>query len=173
MDIDEIQLECEEGMEKAVAYLREELRGMRTGRASTALVEFIKVECYGTESELRQLAMVSVPEPTQLLIKPFDPSTLQAIAKAIQDAGLGLNPQTEGKQVRVNVPVLSGDKRKTMVGVVKKKGEEQKIAIRNARRDANKHIDQAEKDKANHLSEDDVKGSKQEIQDTVKKYESR
>src|SRR5690606_21916429 len=97
MDLDELQLEAEEAMDKAVEYLKGELRGVRTGRASTGLVEYIKVDVYGSQSDLRSLAIISVPEPTQLLIKPFDPSTVQDIVKAIEKSGLGLNPQSEGK----------------------------------------------------------------------------
>ncbi len=173
IDLDEVLLECEEHMEKGVAYLKEELRGIRTGRASTGMVDFIKVEAYGTESELRQLALVSVPEPTQLLIKPFDPSTTQAIVKALQSSGLGLNPMTEGKQIRVTVPALSGERRRDLITSIKQMAEKQKVVIRNARRDANKHVDQAEKDKSLHISEDAAKAAKDDVQDLVKKYESQ
>lgn len=173
MDIDEILLECEDAMEKAVHYLREELRGIRTGRASTALVDYVKVDCYGSEAELRQLALVSVPEPTQLLIKPFDPGTTQSIVKGLQAAGLGLNPQTEGKQIRISVPPLSGERRREFINNVKNMGEKQKVAVRNARRDANKHIDQLEKDKSAHISEDSAKDAKNEVQELLKKYEAK
>ena len=171
MDLDEIQLTAEESMEKALEYLKTELRGIRTGRASTALVEFVKVDYYGSPTDLRQLASVSVPEPTQLLVKPFDASSIQAIVKAIQNAGLGLNPIAEGKQVRLNVPALSGDRRKQLVGSVKQMGEQAKVTLRNARRDANKHIDQAEKDKTLHISEDQSGQAKDEVQELLKKYE--
>ena len=173
IDLDEVLLECEDHMEKGIAYLKDELRGIRTGRASTAMVDFIKVEAYGTESDLRQLALVSVPEPTQLLIKPFDPSTTQAIVKGIQAAGLGLNPMTEGKQIRVSVPALSGDRRRDLIASVKQLGEKQKIVIRNARREANKHVDAAEKDKTLHISEDAAKGAKHDVQELVKNYEKQ
>ena len=167
MDLDDNLLETEEAMEKSVTHLKAELRGVRSGRASTALVDFIKVECYGSTAELRQLALISVPEPTMILIKPFDPDTIQTIAKAIQNSGLGLNPNIEGKQIRLSIPSLSADRRREMVAVVKKKGEDAKITVRNARRDGNKKVDQAEKDKSLHLSEDDVKGAKSDIQDLV------
>ena len=101
MDVDEIMLTAEDAMEKAVEYFKGELRGLRTGRASTGLVDFIKVEYYGSPTDLRSIAAVSVPEPAQLLVKPFDASSVQAIIKAIQTAGLGLNPVAEGKQVRI------------------------------------------------------------------------
>ncbi len=171
MDLDEILMTAEEAMEKAVDYLRQELRGVRTGRASTALVEFVKVDYYGAATDLRSLAMITVPEPTQLLIKPFDASSVQAIVKAIQASGLGLNPVGEGKQVRLMLPALSGDRRNQLMGAVKQMGEQAKVTVRNARRDANKHLDQAAKDKSAGVSEDDVKRSKEEMDELTKKYE--
>jgi ribosome recycling factor len=171
MDLDEILLTTEEAMEKAVEYLKNELRGVRTGRASTGLVDFIKVDYYGSMTDLRSMALVSVPEPTQLLIKPFDASTVQAVVKAIQGAGLGLNPMAEGKQIRLNLPPLSGERRTQLMGSVKAMGEQAKVTIRNARRDGNKHLDQASKDKSLHVSEDEAERVKNEIQDLVKKYE--
>ncbi len=173
MDLDEIQLTAEEAMEKAIDYLKNELRGMRTGRASTGLVDYIKVDCYGSMTDLRQLAVISVPEPTQLLIKPFDPSSIQQVSKAIQAAGLGLNPVVEGKHIRLMLPSLSGDRRQQLVGSIKQTAEQSKVTIRNARRDANKHIDQAAKDKTSHISEDDVERAKTEIQDLLKRYEKQ
>ncbi len=173
MDLDEALLTAEEAMDKAVDYLKQELRGVRTGRASTGLVEFIKIDYFGSPTDLRSLAMVSTPEPTQIVIKPFDPSSLSAIEKGIQQAGLGLNPVPEGKQLRVSMPALSGERRQQLVGSVKQMGEQAKITIRNARRDANKHIDQAGKDKSLSLSEDQVDDAKNEVQNLVKKYEGR
>ncbi len=173
MDIDESLLTCEESMDKAVDYLKGELRGVRTGRANTALVEFIKVDYYGAPTELRQLALINVPEPTQILIKPFDASSTKEIGKAIEAAGLGLNPVVEAKQVRLNLPALSGERRTQLISSVKQMGEQGKVAIRNARRDANKHIDQAAKDKAQHLSEDAVEEAKDDVQKLTKKYEAQ
>ncbi|WP_432797813.1 ribosome recycling factor [Poriferisphaera sp. WC338] len=173
MDLDTILLETEEAMEKAVDYLKNELRGVRTGRASTALVEYIKVDAYGSMTDLRQLAMITVPEPTQLLIKPFDASILQATIKAIQNAGLGLNPMAEGKQIRLNLPALSGERRQQLIGTVKQMGETSKIAIRNARRDANKHIDKLAKDKTQHIPEDTAASAKDDVQSDTKKYEKQ
>lgn len=172
MDVDEILLECEDKMDKAVEYLRGELKGIRTGRASPALVEYVKVEYYGSPTDLRQLAQVTVPEPTQLLIKPFDTSATQEIVKAVQAAGLGLNPVAEGKQVRVSMPPLSTERRRDLVNSVHKMGEQAKVAIRNIRRDANKHIDQAEKDKSSEVTEDMAKDAKDEVQDLTKKHEA-
>ncbi len=173
MDLDEVQLTAEEAMEKAIDYLKNELRGMRTGRASTGLVDYIKVDYYGSMTDLRQLALINVPEPTQILIKPFDASSLQQVSKAIQAAGLGLNPVVEGKHIRLMLPPLSGDRRQQLVGSIKQISEQSKVTIRNARRDANKQIDQAAKDKTSHISEDDVERAKTEIQDVLKKYEKQ
>jgi ribosome recycling factor len=152
-------------------YVKSELRGVRTGRANTGLIEYVKVEYYGSQTDLRELAMITVSEATQLLVKPFDPGAMQEIVKAIQQAGLGLNPMSEGKQIRINIPALSGERRNQMVASVKHMGEQAKITIRNARRDANKHLDQIAKDKTLHISEDAIKQAKEEIQDSVKKYE--
>lgn len=173
MDLDEALLEAEEAMDKAVDYLRNELRGMRTGRASTALVEYVKVDYYGSMTDLRQLALISVPESTQLLIKPFDAGSMQAIVKGLQGAGLGLNPQTEGKAIRINLPALTGDRRNQLISTAKEMAEKSKVTIRNARRDANKHVDQSLKDKTLHLSEDEAESAKNEIQELVKKYEGQ
>jgi ribosome recycling factor len=173
MDLEEAQLEAEEAMEKAVDYLKNELRGIRTGRASTALVEFVKIEAYGGTSDLRQLASISVPEPTQILVKPYDASLTQTIAKNLQAAGLGLSPQVEGKQIRLNLPPMTAQTRQQMVNKVKQLGEQAKVTVRNTRREANKHIDQASKDKSLSLSEDDVSQAKDEIQDLLKKHEAR
>lgn len=171
MDADTILLECEEAMTKAVDYLKHELRGMRTGRASTALVEYIKVDYYGSPTDLKGLAAISTPEPTQILLKPFDPSSISAISKAIQSADLGLNPQSDGKTIRINIPPLSGDRRKQLVAKIKEMGEGAKVAIRNARRDANKHLDQAEKEHIEGMSEDALKGFKDDVLELTHKYE--
>ncbi len=173
MDIDDILLTTEEAMDKAVDYLKQELRGVRTGRASMALVEYIKVDYYGSPTDLRQLALISVPEPTQILIKPFDAASSQQIVKSIQNADLGLNPVAEAKQIRMVIPSLSGERRVQLIGSVKQMGEQAKVAVRNARRDGNKHAEQAVKDKTLHLSEDDEKQAKQDIHDLVKKYEKQ
>lgn len=173
MDIDTIQMEAETAMDKAVDYLKSELKGVRTGRATPSLVEFVKIEAYGTESDLRSLAMVQAPEATQLVVKPFDPGTLQEIIKGIEKAGLGLNPMADGKQIRINIPALSGDRRKQLIGSVKQMGEQAKVTIRNARRDANKHIDALEKDKSVSVSEDEIKGGKDEVQELLKTYEGQ
>ncbi len=173
MQLDELMLTAEEDMDKAVHYLKNELKGIRTGRASTGLVEFIKVDYYGSPTDLRQIAMINVPEPAQIAIKPYEANQVQPIVKAIQTAGLGLNPVADGKLVRINIPPLTGERRRELVGSVKHMGEQAKVTIRNARRDANKHIDQAGKDKTLHLSEDEVEAAKNEVQELTKKYEAQ
>lgn len=169
-DPDTILLECEDLMAKAVDHLKHEFRGIRAGRASPGLIEHVKCEVYGSMTDLKSIAAVMVPEPTQLLVKPFDPSTIQAIKKGIEDANLGLNPMVEDKSLRINIPAMSSDRRKELVARVKKIGEEQKVVMRNARRDANKHADAL---KAGGTSEDEIKTLHDEIQDLLKKYEGQ
>ncbi len=169
MTPDSILKDAEAHMVKSVDYVKSELRGIRTGRASTSLVEFIKIEAYGSLQDLKNLASVSTPESTQLLIKPFDPSIVNDIKKGLEAADLGLNPTVDAKQIRINVPPLSGDRRKQLVAQVKKMGEEAKVAVRNSRRDANKHADQLTKEGS--YSEDEIKVLKDEIQELLKKYE--
>jgi len=171
MDLDEILMEAEESMEKAIDYCKSEMKGVRTGRAQPSMLEMVKVECYGAPTELRGIALISAPEPTQLVVKPFDPSTTNEIAKGLEKAGLGFNPQVDGKQIRLNIPALSGDRRKQLAASVKQMGEQAKITIRNARRDANKLIDTAGKDKSLGHSEDEIAGTKDEVQELLKKYE--
>ena len=173
MDIDEILLETEDTMQKSLDYCKNELKGVRTGRASTGLVEYVKVDYYGSPTDLRQLAMINVPEPSQILIKPFDASSIGEIRKAIEASGLGLTPNVEDKVIRLNIPPLTGERRKQLMGSVKQMGEHAKVAMRNARRDANKHLDQVAKDKSAGVSEDEIDTAKEEVQDLLKKYESQ
>jgi len=155
-------------MSKSIEYFQKELRGIRTGRASTALLEFLKVEAYGGMVDLRDIAAVSVPEATQLLVKPFDPTLKNGLAKAIEAADLGLNPQVEGESIRIHLPPPSEDRRKQLANQVRKIAEETRIAIRNERRDAMKQIDSRIKDKGDSLSEDQGKDLKSEVEDLTK-----
>jgi ribosome recycling factor len=170
MGSDEILLDAEERMEKAINKLKNDLTGIRTGRANPGLVDSLRVEVYGSPTPIKQIASVSAPEPQQLVIRPFDPSTIKDIERGIINSDLGLAPNSDGKVIRLNIPPLSGDVRKKMVARTKELSEEAKIAIRNVRRDGNKHADNAEKD--GELSEDDCKGLKDEIQELTKKYEN-
>jgi len=169
MDYDEIVLETEEKMGKCVEHFTHEMKGVRSGRASPALVEGIKVSYYGTQTPIGQMAQISVPEPRQLAIKPFDASQIQEVAKAIQASGLGVNPSVDGKIVRLTMPPLSEEQRKKLVGLVKEKAEQAKVAVRAVRRDSNKHGDEALKDRV--LTEDDHKKLKDEIQEQTKEHE--
>ena len=173
MTIDSIISECRQKMDRSAEYLDRELRGIRTGRATTALIEYVKVNYYGNATDLRELAAISVPEPTQLMVKPFDPSAKNEIVKAIESADLGLNPMTEGNAIRINVPAPSADRRKQLVSQVRKMAEEARVAIRNERRDANKQIDGLVKDKSNAVSEDAGKASKEQIEDLTRKHIER
>jgi len=155
-------------MSKPIEYYQRELRGIRTGRASTALLEYLKVDAYGSPCDLRDIAAVSVPEPTQLLVKPFDPSLRTDIAKAIETAELGLNPMVEGDAIRVNMPAPSADRRSQLANQVRKLAEESRIAVRNERRDVLRHLDADLKDKSSSLSEDDAKRAKSEVEDITK-----
>src|SRR5580698_5580444 len=138
MPLDDILLDCEDHMDKAVEHLRNELRAVRTGRATPALVEHLKVDYYGSATDLRSIASISVPEATQLLIKPFSPQDIKAIEKAISDSKIGLTPHSDGRQIRLVMPPLSQERRLQLAGQCKGFAETSKIAIRNARRDANK-----------------------------------
>lgn len=171
MSSDEILLDVEERMEKAVEVLKTSLAGLRTGRASTGLVDTLRVEAYGSPTPIKQLASIGVPEPQQILIRPFDPGTLKDIEKAIQASGLGLNPMSDGRVIRLNVPPLSTEVRRKLVARVKELTEEAKVAIRNVRRDGNKAAEQAEKDKK--LTEDDNERVQEEIQELTKTYEAK
>ena len=169
MDQDEILLDAEERMEKAVDHLSSSLKGIRTGRANPGLIDSVKVDYYGSPTPLKQIANVSVPEPQQIVIRPFDTSCLGEIAKAIQNSDLGMAPNNDGRVIRLNVPPLSTERRQQLAGRVKELAEEARVSIRNIRRDANKHADQAEKDKT--MSEDDRDTTKDKIQDLTKKFE--
>jgi len=171
MTSDEILLDCEERMEKAVSVFRDELRGLRTGRATPALVDSIRVEYYGSPTPLKQLAQISTPEAQQILIRPFDASVLKDIEKAIRSSDLGMAPSNDGKMIRLTVPSMSGEQRQKMVQRIKKSAEDAKVSCRNIRRDSNKHFDQAEKNKE--LTEDERDQGKEEVQTLLKTHEDK
>src|SRR5437879_2099220 len=171
MTSDEILFDAEERMEKAVGVFRDELRGLRTGRATPALVDSIRVEYYGSPTPLKQLAQISTPEPQQILIRPFDAGVLKEVEKAIRSSDLGMSPNNDGKMIRLTVPAMSGEQRQKMTARIKKSGEEAKVACRNIRRDANKHFDVAEKDKK--MTEDERDKGKEEVQKLLKTYEDK
>ncbi len=171
MTSEEILFDCEERMEKAVNVFRDELRGLRTGRATPALVDGLRVEYYGSPTPLKQMAQISTPDPQQIVIRPFDQSALKEIEKAIRSSDLGMSPTNDGKMIRLQVPPMSGEQRQKMVARIKKSAEEAKVACRNIRRDGNKHFDAAEKAKG--MTEDDCDKGKEEVQTLLKKYEDR
>ncbi len=172
-DPDTILLEMQEQLDKANEYLVKEFSGIRAGRASPSLIEYIKVDYYGSPTDLKAIAAVSVPEPTQLHVKPFDVGALGEIRKAIESSGLGLNPQTEGKTLRINIPPLSRDRRQQLAAQAKKLAEEQKVVLRNARRDANKAADSLAKQEGAHFPEDEIETLKKEIQEQLKAAEAK
>jgi ribosome recycling factor len=171
MTSEEILFDADERMEKAVSVFKDNLAGIRTGRANPGLVDSLRVEAYGSMSPIKQLASVGVPEPTQIVIRPYDPGTLKDIEKAIIASDLGFNPQNDGRLIRLNIPPLSGEMRRKMVSRVKELAEEAKVSIRNIRRDANKAADQAEK--AKEMSEDERDETKKEVQDMTKNFEDK
>ncbi len=171
MPADEILLDAEERMEKAVDVFKHSMTGIRTGRANPGLVDSLRVEVYGAPSPIKAVAQVGAPEPTQIVIRPFDPATIKDIEKAIRSSDLGLNPQNDGRVIRINIPPLSTDVRRKLVGRIKDLSEEAKVAIRNVRRDGNKAAEQEQKDKL--LTEDDRDSIKDEIQELTKKFEAK
>lgn len=173
MDLDTALLEAEERMSNSVDYFQRELRGVRTGRATTALLEHVKVEYYGSSTDLRELAGISVADATNLIVKPFDPQSKGEIVKAIESAGIGVRAQAEGNAVRVVVPAPSADRRKQLVTQVKKMAEDSKVAIRNERRDANKNVDTLEADKKSGVTEDQAKGAKETIDELTKQFTAK
>jgi len=171
MTTEEILFDAEERMEKAVNVFRDELRGLRTGRATPALVDHLRVDYYGSPTPLKQLAQINTPDPQQILIRPFDQGSLKDIEKAIRSSDLGMTPNNDGKMIRLTVPPMSGEQRQKMVSRIKKSAEEAKVAIRNIRRDGNKQFDQAEKGKE--MTEDERDEGKEEVQKLLKKYEDQ
>jgi len=169
MQADDILLDVEDRMEKAVEKLKRDMTGIRTGRANPGLVDSIRVEVYGAPCPIKQVATIACPEPNQIVIRPFDVSTLKDIEKAIVASDLGYTPSNDGRVVRINIPPLSMQVRQTMVKRVKELCEETKVAIRNVRRDGNKQAENSEKEKV--FSEDVRDETKDEIQTLTKKFE--
>jgi len=160
--IKETVKEAEVRMKGAIASLEEDLNAIRTGRANPALVEKLQVEYYGSPTPLMQLATISVPEPRSLLIRPFDPSTIKTIERAILASELGLTPNNDGKNIRLNLPPLTEERRRDLVKVVHNRLEESRVAVRNVRRDLLKDLREFEHEKM--ISEDDLKKGEEELQ---------
>lgn len=171
MTSEEIQTQTKRKMEKTLEIMKEELKSIRTGRATPGLVENVKVSYYGSHTPIRQLANITTPEPQLIVVKPFDPSVIRDIEKAISQSELGLTTHTDGKVIRIPIPPLSEERRKIIVNRVKEMIEEAKIAIRNIRREANRHVDTEEKN--SQLTEDEAKKTKDKIQKCTHGYETK
>jgi len=166
--IKDILKEAETRMHAAIQSLDEDLGGIRTGRATPALVEKLSIDYYGAPTPLMQLATISVPEPRSLLIKPFDPTSLKQVERAILASELGLTPNNDGKQIRLNLPPLTEERRHELVKVVHSRLEDCRVAVRNIRRDLHNDMRDLEKEKL--ISEDDLKRGEEELQKATDRY---
>jgi ribosome recycling factor len=167
----QILKDAEDRMEKALQFLRDELRGLRTGRATPALVENIRVDYYGSPTPLKHLAQITTPDAQSILIRPHDQAALKDMEKAVRSSDLGLTPNSDGKLIRLQVPAMSGDQRKKIVQNIKKMAEDAKVSCRSIRRDGNKQFEQEEKNKT--MGEDEADRGKEDVQNLLKKYEDR
>jgi ribosome recycling factor len=162
MDPDEILLDTEASMEKAYEYMQHEFSAVRTGKASPALVENIDVEAYGAMMKLKQLALITTPEPRLLVIQPFDASTTKDIEKAIKESKIGINPAVDGKLIRLPIPQLSEERRKDLMKGIKQMAEEARVRMRSSRRDGIDALKKAQKD--GKITEDDLESYEKEVQ---------
>jgi len=168
MEAKRIFADTEERMKKAVEAIKKELGTIRTGKATTSILDGIKVDYYGTLTPLTQLANVSAPDARLLVIQPWEKKMIPEIVKAIQKSDLGLNPQSDANLIRLPIPTLTEERRKDLVKLVKKVTEEGKVALRNIRRDSNEALKKAEKDKS--ISEDDSRKGQEHVQKTTEAY---
>ncbi|MFB0524376.1 MAG: ribosome recycling factor [Phycisphaerae bacterium] len=171
MPIKEIVSESDSKMEKAAQILHDQLRTLRSGRASTGLVENIKVDYYGSPTPLKQIATLATPQPDMIVIKPFDPASINEIEKAIKSSDLSIAPIKDGKFIRLSIPPLSEERRKQLAAQAKQTGEQTKISIRNIRREANKLLEKQQKGKV--ITEDDLENGKKQIDDVTKQYSDK
>jgi len=168
MPVKEIISEHEDKMQKAVEVLHNDLKSVRTGRASAGLVENIKADYYGTPTPLKQMATLAAPQADMIVIKPFDPASVRDIERAIKNSDLSIAPIVDGKLIRLNIPPLSEERRRQIAAQVAHLGEQTKVSIRNIRRDANKQLEKEEKDKL--ITEDDRDKGKKQIDDITREY---
>jgi len=168
--MDAIKKDTEDRMEKALTALERDFGKLRTGRASTSLVDSLKVDYYGTPTAIGQLASVATPDSRTITIQPWDKAAFSLVEKAILKSDLGLTPINDGKIIRIGIPPLTEDRRKELVKVARKYSEETKVAIRNIRRDANDNLKKLEKDKSRGYSEDDVKKAQDAVQKITDGY---
>ena len=166
--VDEIVMTGEEHMEKALEFLQQELNGVRTGKASPSLVDHVQVDYYGTPTRLRDIAGISTPEARLIVISPFDPTAIGDIEKAITGANLGITPMNDGRVIRLPIPELSEERRAEMVKMAKRMAEDQRVAVRNVRREYNDHIKALQKDSK--ITEDERDGGLDEIQKLTDTY---
>jgi ribosome recycling factor len=166
--INDILRETEQRMRKAVDALEMDYRSVRTGRASPALLDRVMVNYYGTQTPLKQLAVISVPEPHLLLVRPYDPSSIEDIEKGILQADLGLNPNNDGRVIRLPIPRLTEERRRELTKVVKRRLEEAKVALRNVRRDTLEDLREFESEKL--ISEDEFERAKERLQELTDAY---
>lgn len=166
--INELLKDAENRMKHAIDHLKQDLAGYRTGRANPAMVERIMVDYHGTPMQLQHIASITVPEPRQLLIQPWDHSAIPAIEKAIQKSDLGVNPVNDGRSLRITLPPLTEERRKELSKQVHRRAEEGRVAIRNIRRDLLEHLRQMQKNKL--MSEDDLKRYEQQAEKLTHKY---
>jgi ribosome recycling factor len=166
--IEETLFEAEEKMERAVEHAKEEFAAIRTGRATAAMFSKILIDYYGAPTPLPQMASIGIPEPRMVLIKPYDNSQLHAMEKAIRDSDLGVNPNNEGTQLRINLPQMTEERRREMIKVARHKAEEGRVAIRNIRRRAKDDLDRMVKD--GETGEDEVRRAEKELDDLTHRY---
>lgn len=166
--IKDIVKQAEEKMKSTVEHFRKELAGVKAGRATPALLDKVHADYYGTSTPISQLATISAPEPRVLIIDPWDKSAMKAIEKAILQSDLGLNPNNDGKVIRLNLPPLTAERRKEIVKTLHKRAEEERVVVRNIRRDAIEHLKKMQKDKQ--ISEDDLKRGETDVQKVTDRY---
>ena len=166
--VSELLDDARERMQSTLSIYQQDLQGMRGNRASTALVDRLRVEYYGQESELRQLANISTPEPTQILIRPYDKTAIKDIERAILISDLGINPSTDSDNIRLNMPPLTGERRQELVKVLHRRMEDARVAIRNIRRSANDDVKEYEKEKL--ISEDEAKKGLEDVQEMTDSF---
>jgi len=166
--IDETLFEAEEKMDRAIEFAKEEFAAIRTGRATAAMFSKIIIDYYGTPTPLTQMASIATPEPRMALIKPYDTKQLHAMEKAIRDSDLGVNPNNEGTQIRILLPVMTEERRRDMIKVARHKGEEAKVAVRNVRRKAKEELDRIVKD--GEAGEDEGRRAEKELEDLTHRF---
>ncbi len=166
--IDDTLLEAEEKMDRAVEHAKEDFAAIRTGRATPAMFSKVIIDYYGTPTPLPQMASIGIPEPRMAIIKPYDAGQIGAMEKALRDSDLGVNPNNEGTQIRINLPQMTEERRREMIKVARGKGEDAKVAVRNVRRKAKEELDRIVKD--GEAGEDEGRRAEKELDDLTHKY---